>query len=90
MTRRWRGACGATSSTSLRRPYSTRAAEAARRTRGFGAEQGLAVDGLFDDTEPDDESQVLDDAAPIEESSSFRRYVSEGIALLEDWLRDPD
>jgi len=56
----------------------------------LGAEQGLAVDGLFDDTEPDDESQVLDDASPIEESSSFRRYVSEGIALLEDWLRDPD
>ena len=54
------------------------------------AEHGLAVEGLFDDTEPDDESRVLDDATSIEESSSFRRYVSEGIALLEDWLREPD
>jgi hypothetical protein len=48
------------------------------------------VEGLFDDTEPDEENPVLDDAAGIEHSSSFRRYVAEGIELLEDWLSDPD
>ena len=48
------------------------------------------MDGLFDDTEPDDQEPVLEEGPSIEQSSSFRRYVSEGIALLEDWLRDPE
>lgn len=46
------------------------------------------MDGLFDDTEPEDDP-VLEEAPGIEHSSSFQRYVSEGIALLEEWLSDP-
>ena len=48
------------------------------------------MSGLFDDTEPDDQEPVLEDGPNIEQSSSFRRYVSEGIELLEDWLREPN
>jgi hypothetical protein len=61
-----------------------------RRTTTVDAELDQAVEGLFDDTEPDEENPVLDDAAGIEHSSSFRRYVAEGIELLEQWLSDPD
>jgi hypothetical protein len=48
------------------------------------------VDGLFDDTEPDEQESLLEDEPSIEQSSSFRRYVDEGIDLLEDWLREAD
>jgi hypothetical protein len=48
------------------------------------------VSGLFDDTEPDDQDPVLEDGPNIEQSSSFQRYVSEGMALLEDWLREAE
>ena len=46
------------------------------------------MDGLFDDSEPEhhDES-VLDELPDIHESPAFRRYVAEGITLLEEWLR---
>jgi hypothetical protein len=46
----------------------------------------------LDDLEPDDENWAFD---PVPESPddlrlSFDRYVTEGIQLLEEWMRDPD
>jgi hypothetical protein len=74
------------------RPRAARSEEAApaHRTRPGLHPEEPALDGLFDDTEPDEQDSVLEDVGGIEQSSSFRRYVSEGIALLEDWLREPE
>ena len=47
------------------------------------------MDSLFDDTEPDRDEFIQEELVEFEHSSSFARYVSEGMALLEDWLRDP-
>ena len=47
-------------------------------------------DRLFDDFEPADESWTPDEQPePLEESLAFERYVSEGLTLLEEWMRDP-
>jgi hypothetical protein len=48
------------------------------------------LDGLFDDTEPEDDAPATEGIAGVDDASSFRRYVAEGISLLEDWLSDPD
>jgi hypothetical protein len=49
------------------------------------------LDELFDDTEPEDDAPATDGIAGLDDdSSSFRRYVSEGLELLEEWLSDPD
>lgn len=49
------------------------------------------VDRLFDDLEPDDDSAFGFDPIPehVDEGLSFDRYVAEGMALLEEWMRDP-
>jgi hypothetical protein len=65
--------------------------EEARRHRKRASDaRSETVDGLFDDTEPDEEPVLKEEDPAIEASSSFRRYVSEGITLLEEWLRDPE